>query len=732
MNWKVVPLLLVGFAFLCACGGGGGGNPPPPPTISVAFATAPPGAISIGGTASVSASVSNDSAKGGVNWGCSPSGSCGTFSLSSTASGAMTMYTAPATVPTGGAVMVMATSVTDSTKSVQANVTVTGPTITVQISQAPPATLSTSGTATVAATTNDSAGVTWSCTPAGTCGSFNPTKTLTTATTTYTAPASVPTGGQVTLIATSVTDTTKNATSSPVTITGTASVADLKGQYAFLITAPTGLRGTTAWIGSVSLDGNGGVTGGEEEISSPSYNGDVADPILATTATGSISKYTVDASGHGRLIMSTSLGEALAISFVLTSASHAEVIEADGTGGFGGDPASGTLDRQTPTATGFSVSQISGTYSFTMNGTDVLTTGNPHLAFGGEFTTDGTGAISGGEMDVTSTAATIANEAITLGSKVDTGPDSNGRGTLHFAVTSPFVPRSFVYYIVNSKVMRILEADGNADMGGSAYLQGSASTTLTGNYVYQHAGWSSKGRSVAAGQFSVTVGGSTISAGISDSNAGGTPPTTPTTATAVSGSFSPSATESATVNFTNFVDASGTSSFNAYFVDPSINILDPNNASGGGGALLLHTDSNTNGTGILLMQATPTALAANYAVNLTNSIASTTPNELDLVGVLSGGSGLADYDENDSTTANPMIGAAFSASVSADAAHVGRSTGNVTVTQPASSTTGTPYPFIPSSPFSVALYATGNAQAFVVETDTHANLMGHVLLQQLP
>jgi hypothetical protein len=72
-------------------------------------------------TVTIGATVANDSA--GVNWSCSPVGSCGSFGSSSTASGATTTYTAPSTVPSGGTVTVTAASQTDS--SVLANATVT-------------------------------------------------------------------------------------------------------------------------------------------------------------------------------------------------------------------------------------------------------------------------------------------------------------------------------------------------------------------------------------------------------------------------------------------------------------------------------------------------------------------------------------------------------------------------------------------------------------------------------
>jgi hypothetical protein len=51
--------------------------------------------------------------------------------------------------------------------------------------------------------------VNWSCTPASQCGNFSPASTASTVPTTYTAPTTVPSGGTVTIIATSANDGTK-------------------------------------------------------------------------------------------------------------------------------------------------------------------------------------------------------------------------------------------------------------------------------------------------------------------------------------------------------------------------------------------------------------------------------------------------------------------------------------------------------------------------------------------
>jgi len=44
------------------------------------------------------------------------------------------------------------------------------------------------------------------------------------------------------------------------------------------------------------------------------------------------------------------------------------------------------------------------------------------------------------------------------------------------------------------------------------------------------------------------------------------------------------------------------STFNIYMVDPAVISLIPTNSSGGGGALLLHTDALINGTGIVFLK----------------------------------------------------------------------------------------------------------------------------------
>lgn len=229
MNSRRFSLLVVtaSLATLLAACGGGNGNNNPPLQISVAFTSGftPPGSMTVSTTAGIAATVTNDSKNLGVTWSCTPASACGSFNPSSTASTVPTTYTAPAAVPSGGTVTIIATSVADTTKSASQQVTINAAAaISVTLTTKPPSSLPIQSTAGIVATVaNDSQnkGVTWSCTPASACGSFNPTSTASGSATTYTAPASVPTGATVTVTATSVTDTTKSA-SATITITSTA------------------------------------------------------------------------------------------------------------------------------------------------------------------------------------------------------------------------------------------------------------------------------------------------------------------------------------------------------------------------------------------------------------------------------------------------------------------------------------------------------------------------------
>ena len=706
------------------CGGSSSQPGSQPQSISVVLSTVSASVVP-GGTTTVSATVSNDSMNAGVSWSCAPANACGLFSPSSTASAVATTYTAPAVVPAGGQVTVTAKSITDPTKSASSVVMITDSASEVRFDVSPPPTIHPSQTVSVSASvSHDTAGVTWSCSPAGTCGTFSPASTGNEVVTSYVAPSSAASGNSITIIATSVTDINKSASASML-FSGTASDATLSGQYAFFLTSPTGNRGTASLLGSINLSGDGTVAGGVADIISPGVL-DLQDQILPTSANPqpNTSSYTVDSTGHGTMKVRTASGQQLAFSFAVTSPAHALLTEIDG------NPGSGTMDLQQHPTGGFTASQVEGGFSFTMTGTAKANAATK-VSYGGVFTADGVGSLSGGTLDI-NTAATMTTSPF---SGSFSAPDSNGRGTLQLGGG-----RSFTYYVISSKALRLFEADNLNLMGGSAYAQGGSVIFLGDNYFYQHSGWSSAGRTITAGEFFIDEGEIDISAGISDSSASG-PPATPKSAVKVSGSYEDLSDGTGSLTL---VDAGGSSTFNLYVVDRNVNIFDPNASptgffSGGGNALMLHTDANVNGTGVVIRNTELgfPPLLGNNALQLTNPITSSTPtSELDLVGVvlsdnLAHLSGLVDYDQSDSSNPVAVLGASITGSFVEDTLNQGRAIGSVTISTP--STAGA-YPFIsPAGPsFNVAYYRINSSQAFVLQTDASASSSGLLFQQLLP
>jgi hypothetical protein len=596
----------------------------------------------------------------------------------------------------------------------------------VSINPAPPVSIPPGGEVSIGATVtggSSGVGVGWSCLPADVCGTFSPGSTSSGAPTTYTAPSVSPPGGLVTIVASYVSDSTRNASVNTV-ITGQASNQTLTGQYALFLTSPTGSRGTTSVGGSIILDGNGNVEGGVVDIISPGVL-DLEDPILPTSANPppNTSAYAVDALGRGTLTVRTAQGQTLGFSIALTSPSHALLAEIDG------NPGSGTLDLQQQPSGSFSASQIAGAYSFTMTGT-AQTNPATKVSYGGMFTTDGVATLTNGLLD-SNTAGVMSSSSF---GGTFSGPDSNGRGMMQLSAG-----KTFIYYIISAKALRLFEADDANLMGGSAYPQGGSGIFVANECVYQNSGWSADGLTIAAGEFNVPEGDTPISGGISDANMGGTPAffKKGIPVTGSWGGNEPTLT---------LVDAAGNSTFNLYVVDLSIDILDPNNSGpnfnpgAAGNALMLHTDGNINGTGFLFErvgQAVP-RFQAGHAIQLRNStITNSAADEVDLVGVVSADgsasfvSGLADYDRDGSSSSVAVLNASVTGDFAPDSGFVRHYTGSITIPTP---TSAGAYPFIPSSAatFSVSYYQISATETFVLQTDSSANSSGFLFFQMLP
>jgi hypothetical protein len=559
--------------------------------------------------------------------------------------------------------------------------------------------------------------VTWSCAPAAACGSFSPATTTYQITTLYTAPVAPPNGPVTTNLAYTVTITATSVADSSKSASATVTVGQ---QYAFVI------AGYAAYgmVGSVTLDGLGNVIGGETDFSTNGGGGNF--PITGT--------YTVDATtGYGSMTWAIKGCCSQTNAITATSNSHLTIAEVDQFAGltFGG---TGSMDLQTAGPV-FSASQVSGGYSFTLAGYDGAQSFNG--SWGGIFSADGVGTISGGIFD-TSLGGGPSGYSSTPFTGAFTAPDANGRGIMDLSNAA-----SYVYYIVTPEVLRLTAVNdatnpktlSTAGNTGSAYGQGSLATgatnaALTGSFIFSDAGFSSDNnggeQGAAAGQFT-TDGSGNITAGIMDINAFGS-----VTTVSLTGSGStyqigiPAGSPRGTVT-----GPSG-QAYYIYLTDPNLNLLDPNNTTGSGGALLLEADI-ADTIGVVIPQTDPTAtIAGGYAFVLSDQ--ANPPNadggfDGQFTAPSSSGagtfSGQGAYQGTAANSLIPIIGP-LSGTFAADPSNPGRSTGTVTTTPDLwSGSIGDTTP----GTINVSYYLANSSQGFVVETDSLAPAAGALELQ---
>ncbi len=488
------------------CSNPGGSDPNPPGTISVTLSSQRVSTMQVGTSTTISATVNNDALNGGVTWSvtCSTS-SCGSFNPTRTASGANTTYTAPSTVPGTGVVTVTATSVSDPTRTATASITVTtAPAISVTLSTPPPASLATAATANiVASVTGDSAngGVTWSVTCGSSqCGSFNPSKTGSGAATTYTAPATAPSGNTVTIQATSVTDNTKSV-SANVAITTPAPSALADGTYVYNISGQDN-NGSYFIVGAFAVK-SGAITGGEQDFADPgsSYTDNLDASNSAITTSNGAAVITL-ATGNSNI----GVGGTELLHGTMVSGSRLLITQFDTFAS-----ATGSIDLQSSTA------QPSGGYAFMVNGSDDGTPVN-QLAIGGilNFST-GTLSTTGSVFDFNDGGD--FGQAQGFGSGSVSTPDTYGRVTFNLAPNSSSKFPGFILtgYIVGNKIQLIENQNDalNGVVGGVALSQGlntgkfnSNSPMVSGqSYAYGLSGEDSNGLLTMAGGFGLNADG---------------------------------------------------------------------------------------------------------------------------------------------------------------------------------------------------------------------------------
>jgi len=370
-----------------------------------------------------------------------------------------------------------------------------------------------------------------------------------------------------------------------------------------------------ALAGAVTIDANGNVLAGEQDYND-GYGFTSPQPSGDTISGGTL---TVGATGQGTLTLvtnNTNLGasgtETLAVQFV--NGMHALIIQFDGSA-----TSSGSMDLQTLPSP---LSPPTGAFSFTISGIDPS---YDPIVVGGVFSITGTGASNlTGTYDVDDFSSVSFTGTATLDqpfSGTISAPDSFGRGTIK---DSTFGGLNILinYYIVGPEAIRIIDVDSNASgiydsAVGSAFGQGTGTTfsnVSLGNSVFSLASNSYGSLYAAAGMFSTSNTSSSPAnfSGVGDDNEwdngfvvnGST----------ISGTYSIGSNGYGSLTITN-EGLGDVSVLGIYVVDPRLNINDPNNTTGGGGALVADLDQVVVGAGVLVPQTDPSSASftGNYA-----------------------------------------------------------------------------------------------------------------------
>ena len=474
--------------------------------------------------------------------------------------------------------------------------------------------------ATVAHDSSDQ--INWTCAPTGACGSFNPATTPNGSPSSYTAPSA---SGSVTITATSVNHPSRSASVS-VSITGVVTA-----NFVFYAAGEEndgeggGPLYSLAGVVAIAQDGSGTVVSGEQDYNDG--DGNTSPQTSGDSITGGSLVMASDGSGNATLTLTTNNTnlpnggtEVFALAFANTN--HAVIVQFDGSA-----TSSGSYDLQTSTA-----APVSASFSFAANGTN--TDGDP-VCDGGVFAIDGSGTITGmyDLNDSDNPPATFGN---VIPAEVTTGSvDSFGRGIVSGFL---FGGATINYYVDGLEVLRLIAVDPTATAVGSAYGQGSTgaagsfSSGSIGASVFQIG--SARDEYGAVGAFfteaqvdlakpkvhantAVREGEPTVCTGVglcgfsgegdlNDLNSGDL-----FTAAEIDGTYSVAANGYGSLNVAD--GALGTVvTFGVYAVDPTLNILDPNNTTDTadlGGALIAEMDVNLFGTGSIVPQAAAPALA---------------------------------------------------------------------------------------------------------------------------
>jgi hypothetical protein len=273
----------------------------------------------------------------------------------------------------------------------------------------------------------------------------------------------------VTVTATSVTDSTKYATST-ITITTAVAAVLADGNYVFHVSGDDG--NVAYFVAGVFTVSNGAITGGEEDLIDFVQGGQAT-----VVATGS--SLTMASDGNFQFVLATNNSNFGVNGFetfrgALVSPTHAQINEFDSFAA-----AQGTLDLQTSTLA------PSGGFAFNLGGIDGSANANP-LFIGGILTVSGISVNAASSVFDYYDGGAVAQD-MSFASGTLTAPDSSGRLTINLNPSqgSGGLPFTLIGYVVDANQLQLVESPTDANvglggtLGGTALGQGANSGTFT-------------------------------------------------------------------------------------------------------------------------------------------------------------------------------------------------------------------------------------------------------------
>ena len=310
----------------------------------------------------------------------------------------------------------------------------------------------------------------------GLCGSLSAPHTASGTPVLYTAPTSISVNSTIVeIVALATAEITENQVA-PVTI-GTFNNSLQAGNYVLQLLGVDGNSVPYQFAGVITVDGQGGVTGGEQTVNSAGISDNA-------TILGS-SSYFLGGDGRGTITLnwsdnSSNTGTEIFSFVFLSNSQNPEALVSQiglDTTGFS---ARGTMNlQQTP------IAAPSGSYVFAMTGTDLLDN-QAALAYGGVFDIT-SGSISGVTDEFIGEKQKISDGLFAAGSQVSSGPDSFGQVTLTLigyldGIHSKPVTAILTGYVVDASHIELIETDNTATTTGFASTGGFAIGQAAGAY----------------------------------------------------------------------------------------------------------------------------------------------------------------------------------------------------------------------------------------------------------